>query len=106
MRIEFRVDGGLAAFPGLAKPVTIDCSALPKEEAAQLRGLVDRSGFFALDAGERQPAVPDARSYRITIDDGRRCHAVTIAEPIVVPALADLVAELRTRANAALKGKR
>jgi len=40
MRIDFRMDGGIAAFPGLAKPVSIDCEALPPADTARLRTLV------------------------------------------------------------------
>ena len=32
MRIDFSIDGGFAAFPGLTQPVTIECDALPAAE--------------------------------------------------------------------------
>ena len=105
MRIDFRIDGGLAAFPGLAKPVTIDCEALPSAQTARLHDLVDRADFFSLP--KKMPASnhPDARAYTIEIDDGKQCRTVTITEPIDNPALRVLVDELRMQASAA-RGRR
>lgn len=100
MKIDFRVDGGLAAFPGLAAPVTIECDALPAPEKARLRALVERSGFFALPGHDAHAAMPDARAYTIGVDDGARCKTVTVREPIANPALRDLIETLRDHALA------
>ena len=100
MRIDFRVDGGLAAFPGVAAPVTIHCDALPPSENARVRDLVQRADFFALPSDDRRAAAPDTRSYTIGIDDGPRCRTVTVREPIADPALRDLVDTLRDKARA------
>ena len=105
MRIDFRVDGGIAAFPGLAQPVTIDCDALPPAQTAHLRELLHRAGFFSLPSRMPAPRVPDARAYTIAVDDGRQCRTVTVAEPIVDDAMRDLVAELRTHANAVRRSR-
>jgi hypothetical protein len=102
MRIAFRSEGGLAAFPGLSKPVTIECDALPPEESARLRALVQRANFFALPKQTRPDAdVADARSYTIEVDDGAQCRTVTIHEPIADPAVRELVSVLRERVVAA-----
>jgi hypothetical protein len=99
VRIDFRVEGGFAAFPGLARPVTLHCDTLPPAEREKLRQLVERADFFALPAQRHaQPDVRDARSYTIEIDDGQRCRSVTVHEPIADPALRALVDELRGRA--------
>ena len=100
MHIEFRMDGGLAAFPGLARPVSIACEALPPAQAAQLRALVERAGFFSLSRGAHKAGPPDARTYTIAIDDAGKCRTVTVTEPIVDGALRDLVTELRAHADA------
>lgn len=100
MRIDFSIDGGLAAFPGLARPVTIECDALPAIERSALRDLVDRAGLLTQHAPVSAQAHPDARRYTIAVDDGGRCSRVTVAEPIADPALRDLVATLRTHAQA------
>lgn len=105
MRIDFRVDGGLAAFPGLAKPLTLHCDALPAPENAHLRDLVRRADFFALPQHDPQPAAPDARAYTIEIDDGTRCRTITVREPIADLALRDLVTELRGKALATRRAR-
>ncbi|MGE5170223.1 MAG: protealysin inhibitor emfourin [Rudaea sp.] len=106
MRIAFRTEGGIAAFPGLAGPVTIHCDALPPAEGARLRALVERANFFALPEKARPEAgVADARSYTIEVDDGAQCRTVTIQEPIADPAVRALVAALRERVAAARRGR-
>jgi hypothetical protein len=103
MRIEFSMDGGLAAFPGLAKPVSIACDALPAAQAARLRALVERADLSALARKPHKAAAPDARAYTIAVDDGGKCRTVTVTEPIADGALRDLVAELRAHADAQRK---
>jgi hypothetical protein len=105
MRIEFRADGGLAAFPGLAAPVTIHCDALPPSENARMHDLLRRADFFALPAHRGAKPTPDARSYTIAVDDGARCKTVTVREPITDPALRDLVDALRDKALAARRAR-
>lgn len=100
MRIEFSVDGGIAAFPGLAKPVTIDCATLPAADTAHLRELVHRADFFARPTHRTSAKAPDTRAYTIAIDDGPQCRTMTVTEPIADTALGDLVAALRAHANA------
>ena len=105
MRIDFSVEGGLAVFPGLAKPVRIDCDALPRTQSQRLRKLVERADFFALPPQSEAPGLPDARAYTIAIDDGSTCRTVTVREPIADPALRELVAELRERAATARRAR-
>lgn len=105
MRIDFRAEGGPAAFPGLSAPVTIHCDALPPTEAARMRDLVRRADFFALPSRDAGPAIPDARKYTIAVDDGARCKTVTVREPIADPALRDLVDTLRDKALAKRRGR-
>jgi len=102
MRIKFSIDGGLAAFPGLAKPLAIDCDLLAPDERARLHRLVDRAGVFAGAEPPSAGAHPaDARRYTITVDDGARRSTVTVAEPISNGALRALISQLRTHARAA-----
>ena len=105
MKIDFRTEGGLAAFPGLAAPLTIHCDALPPPENERMRALVQRAGFFALPSRDARPAMPDARAYTIAVDDGARCKTVTVREPIANPALRDLVDALRDQALAARRSR-
>ena len=102
MRINLSIDGGLAAFPGLAKPLAIDCDLLAPDERARLHRLVDRAGVFAGAEPPSPGAHPaDARRYTITVDDGARRSTVTVAEPIGNEALRALISQLRTHARAA-----
>jgi hypothetical protein len=104
MRIEFRIDGGLAAFPGLSKPVTIDCDRLPPPANARLRDLVRRADLFA-QPQRATPAMPDARVYTIAVDDDAQCRTVKVAEPIADPAVRELVDALQDHAAAARRAR-
>ncbi len=101
MRIQFTVDGGFAAFPGLSQPVTIDTTTLPSGEAATLEGLVTKARFFEQPehASVAPPGAADYRQYTITVEDGSRRHTVQLDEPISDPDLAELVAQLQARAR-------
>ena len=101
MKIDFRMEGGLAAFPGLSVPVTIQCDALPATEKERIQALVRRAGFFGLPPHDLGAPMPDARAYTIAVDDGARCKTVTVREPIANPALRDLIDALRDKALAA-----
>ena len=103
MRIDFRMDGGIAAFPGLAKPISIDCDALPAGETARLRTLVERAGIFGAPHEQKASSSPDGRAYTIAVDDGGACRTLTVTEPIANEALRALVAELRAHADAQRK---
>jgi hypothetical protein len=94
MRIAVSIDGGVAAFPGLRRPRTIDCSRLSPARAARLQELVQSARFFSAPPPP-PPRGADLRSYVVEIDDGRQCRTLTIAEPIADPGLAALVAEIR-----------
>jgi hypothetical protein len=90
---------GFAYFPGLAKPVTIDSTDLPAEEAAKLSELVAEADFFALPAEVRGPfSAADMQQYTITVcEDGERerCHTVKSDYPATDPALQQLLDTLR-----------
>jgi hypothetical protein len=105
VRIDFHIEGGLAAFPGLAQPVTIHCDRLPASERAHVRDLVQRADFFAIPQPDSAPTSADARAYRIAIDDDGRCRTMTVREPIADPALRDLVDALRDKASDVRRGR-
>jgi hypothetical protein len=102
MKIRFRVDGGFAVFPGLARPVTIDVDSLPAADAEGLRAAVGKCRFFdrAEPAATKQ-ALPDLRRYEVTVEDGTRSRTLTIPETdddADLKALIGLLQEQRTNA--------
>ena len=62
MRIQFKMEGGIASFPGLSKPITIDSDQLPQQESDELKRLVNTTHFFDLPAVIGSPA-PGAADY-------------------------------------------
>lgn len=102
MRIRFETAGGVAHFPALRQPLTIDCTHLPEHEAREVERLVAAARFFALppqvSAGQRGAA--DYRQYTITIEAQGRCHTVQVSDPVTDPTLQQLLAYLQTKARA------
>lgn len=109
MRIEFSEEGGVAYFPGLAKPISIDVEVMDSGEAEQLKQLVERARFYDLPPTLGSPAkgAADYRQYTLMIDDGSRKRTVRIKEPIEDPAVDELVQAVRKyvkAARAAMRG--
>jgi len=101
MRVEFQSDGGLAVFPGLQTPSSIDVDALPASDANRLRQLFRATNFFDLPAhiGTPPRGAADMRTYTISIEDGGQRHTVHVAEPITDATLQELVDALQARAR-------
>jgi hypothetical protein len=104
MRVEFATSGGIAYFPGLARPVVIEAAQLPEEEARKLNELVASSRFFdqpEQTANRMAPGAADYRQHTITIEQGGRSHTLVVNEPIEDPGLKQLVGFLEGQAKAA-----
>ena len=96
MWVRFRTTGGVAAFPGLAAPRTIDVDALAPDVRASLERMLEQAHFFELPA--RLPVTrgaADYQSYEITVEDRGRRHTVVAADPVQDPALQALITRLR-----------
>jgi hypothetical protein len=96
MRVRFRTTGGMAAFPGLAAPRTIDVDALDPAVRTALQRMLEAAHFFDLPA--RLPVAPgsaDYQSYEITVEDAGRVHTVVASDPVRDPALQALIVRLR-----------
>jgi hypothetical protein len=102
MRIHFKMEGGLAYFPGLSRPVTIDSSELPAAEATELQRLVDAAGFFDRPETSAPPprGAADYQRYTITIEENGRRHTIELTDPVGDPDLQRLLAYLRGKAKA------
>jgi hypothetical protein len=101
MRIEFRTEGGIAHFPGLARPVMIDSDALSEEEAGELKRLLEAARFFEqpMVVGTPRRGAADYRQYTITVEDGGRQHTIQVADPVEDPDLQPLLRFLQTKAR-------
>jgi hypothetical protein len=104
MRIQFKMEGGIAFFPGLSKPIVIETDALNNEQASELEQRIQAAHFFELPRTVGTPArgAADYRQYTITIEDRSKRHTVRLTEPIQDPslqALLDIMNELRARGN-------
>jgi hypothetical protein len=102
MRISFSRSGGLAAFPGLAAPVTLDTAAMEPAEARALERMVRDLGFSDLPSrvGSARAGAADYRTYEITVEDEGRSHTIRVIEPIADPALQSLVTRLERHRRA------
>jgi hypothetical protein len=92
MLIHFQIDGGIAYFPGLSKPMTVDTASLPPAEAAKLEDLVRAAGFFTLPSriGGTTGAA-DVRTYTISVEHAGQSHTVKAVEPVADPSLQSLI---------------
>jgi hypothetical protein len=102
LHVEFKREGGLAAFPGLSKPVAIDTDARPPADATALERLVGAARFFDQppELGKPRPGATDYYLCTITLDAGGRQHTVRLCEPVEDPNLRALVNALQLRAAA------
>ena len=98
MRVQLKIEGGLAYFPGLSKPITIDSNALPPQEADKLKQLLDAAHFFDLPPVLKAPApgAADYQQYTITVDDDSNHHTVRMTDPVEDPNLQALLTYLKT----------
>ncbi|MET1079799.1 MAG: protealysin inhibitor emfourin [Pseudomonas sp.] len=97
MRIELNQSGGLAFFPGLNRPLTLDLEQLDRETADRLRQLVEAADFFHLPARLECATAgrADCQTFVLSIEDGARRHRVQTSVPISEPALAALIEALQ-----------
>jgi Emfourin len=103
MRIEFTQTGGIGYFPGLNKPVTVEVDHLDKEEAEELKRLIEAARFFELPAAVGSPArgAADYQYYILTVEDGGRRHTVRVLVPVEDRVLDDLVRTIQKHVKAA-----
>jgi hypothetical protein len=108
VRIEFKMEGGIAYFPGLSKPVSVDTDQLPEEERGELEELVKEARFFDLPSDFAPPRKKgaDYYQYRITIEARGQRHTVNLTDPVETPGLQKLVSFLRRKSKEILSGGR
>lgn len=103
MRVLFAIEGGMAYFPGLSRPMVLDSDDMPEADAAELERLLDEVDFFALPAASHTmpKGAADYRQYTMTVEQGQRHHTVRAFDPITDPCLNALVEFLRRHARPA-----
>ncbi len=82
MRIQFKTEGGIAYFPGLAEPITFESSQLSPEDASELKRLLGAARFFDLPkkVGAPPRGAADYQTYTVTIEAGGRSHTVHMTD--------------------------
>ena len=102
MRVIFQTEGGIAHFPGLSRPVTIETEELPEEEAAELRELVGAARLLDRPAhiGTAARGAADHRQYAITIEAANRTYTVRLTDPVEDPDVQRLLRFLQDKAKA------
>ncbi len=104
MRIEFKMDGGLAALPGLSRPFVIDTKSLPSVIGGEIERLINAAHFFDQPpAAAPAPGSADYRTFTITISDGTRSRTLKLFDPIQNTELAALVSALEKHCIASLR---
>jgi hypothetical protein len=103
VKIDFKKEGGIAFFPGLSKPETLEMDSLDRAEAEEIKRLVEAADFFELPAtvGTPAPGAADYQYYALSIEDGERRHSVRVLVPPQDPALSDLLKAVRKLVKAA-----
>ncbi|WP_040262654.1 protealysin inhibitor emfourin [Pseudomonas massiliensis] len=92
MRISYSESGGVAFFPGLSKPRTLEVDRLPPPEQQELRQLLEASRFFALPESRQPKTSPrGAQHYTLTVSEGDREHTVCLLAPVQSGPLQGLV---------------
>ncbi len=99
MRISWQETGGLAAFPGLSRPRTVDTEELGPDARREIEDLLAAAHFFELTAAYNgaPTGTRDVRTYTITVEDGGHSHTVRRPDPLQDDGLAAVVRWLRAR---------
>lgn len=82
--VRLRREGGLAHFPGLARPRCIDCARCSEAQRDELWRLLSSA-----EAGRDEANSADRRRFCLRVDDasGASLWSVTVAEEAVPPGL-------------------
>jgi hypothetical protein len=99
MRITLKTQGGIAFFPGLSRPISLNTEILPDDDRLTIKSLVDQVRFFELPKELSRPArgSADMIQYSLTVRSGRQQHTVRFADPIEVQGLQQLVEYVQTK---------
>jgi hypothetical protein len=107
VKVQFQMEGGLAYFPGLAKPVTIDTGELPADQAQALEGQINAADFFNKSSTTDRKAGmgADMQQYTIKVTDGARQNTLKLQDPVEDPQLQTLLNNLRKTAIQVIRAR-
>ncbi|MDP9474348.1 MAG: hypothetical protein M3R38_01380 [Actinomycetota bacterium] len=93
MRVTFKTEGGVAHFPGLARPVQMDTAELTPDEARELEESVRASKLLERDPDDDSSgtAARDARCHTITVEDGKDRRSARVCDPVQDPKIGSLI---------------
>ena len=96
MRVTFKTEGGVAHFPGFARPVEIATEDLSPDEARRLEESVRASGLLDEDPADDPSGTParDARCHTITVEEGGARRSVRVCDPVQSPEVGSLISLL------------
>ncbi len=101
MRIQWERTGG---FAGMHMAATIDSESLSREDARQLRELIEAAGFFELPEEMAGPAGlggADRFLYTLTVEMEGRRHTIHTSEAAAPPEVRSLILWLTRAARQA-----
>lgn len=106
-RVSYRVEGGLAYFPGLAAERTFETEALPRSQCDALLDLFDTVTAHRPEppAPEPRRGVADQQSYVIEVRGGSGVRRLVVSEFDRDPAARELVARVRDCAEHCDRGE-
>ena len=106
MRIQFKMEGGIAHFPGLARPINLNSLDLPQEEQDDLAEIIALTEFFNLPSKMDSPhsGAADYRRYTIQIEIDQKNHTVSFTDPVISPHCQRLIQYLLQKMTRARKG--
>ena len=69
MHIKFKMEGGIAYFPGLNKVFSVDTAELESQQVSRIESMIHNAHFFDLPStvGTPAPGAADYRTYTITV---------------------------------------
>lgn len=95
MRIRLQREGGLAYFPGLARPVEVDTHELPPEVGERLEEIVHSCGLLENPVRQAPPQGADYQKYTLVIESGEQQSVVELYDPVTDRDLQTLLELLR-----------
>jgi hypothetical protein len=83
MKINFKMDGGVAYLPAFSKPLIIDTTQTDPQVANQLESLVREARFFDQPAqtGAVAKGAADYKTYTLTVEDGPHSRTIQLTDP-------------------------